>query len=285
MRVATWNVGQVERLEEKRKDLDKEWADLASVVDDAKDRIEAESPLTEDERATLAATPFTAPADATGITASLRAAIENMREQINRHKDDRGKLEESVLGRIAAYRNLDERTARETDGTIDSLPALLAIYQQLVSDDLPRAKDAWLAKVDEDMNRQLRGVLVQIDDDARTIERGLDPINDVLRHVRFRQDATLSIESVERPSSDLKDFRQIITRYTSNTVGMDVEREADQVETSFIRLRKQLARLDDQSRAGTLGGDECSTPASMSSSKPSRPALTGSRSSTTVSLA
>lgn len=242
--------GQVNRLEEEQARLDKEWGDLASVVDDAKDRVGAEPPLTDEERAALAPTPFTAPAGTAGVAASLTAAIANLRDQIERHKQDRETHEAAVVGHIAAYRNLDERTARETDGTIDSLPALLAIYQQLVTDDLPRAKDAWLAKVDEDMNRQLRGVLVQIDDDARIIKRGLAPINDVLRHVRFRQDATLSIESVERPTTDLKDFRHIITRYTSNTIGMDTERDADQVEKSFIRLRKQLARLDDQSRAG-----------------------------------
>jgi Uncharacterized protein conserved in bacteria len=242
--------GQVERLEEQQEQLDKEWADLASVVDDATNRVDKEPPLTDDERAALAAIPFTAPAGTTEVETTLTAAIANLRQQIERHKDDREKLEAAVVGHIAAYRNLDERTARETDGTIDSLPALLAIYQQLVTDDLPRAKDAWLAKVDEDMNRQLRGLLVQIEDDARSIKRGLDPINDVLRHVRFRQDATLSIESVERPSSDLKDFRQIITRYTSNTVGMDTKRSVDEVEKSFTRLRKHLARLDDQSRAG-----------------------------------
>jgi len=241
---------QVKQLEGDQERLDKECGDLASVSDEVKDRVDAEMPLSGDERATLAATPFTAPTDAAGVTASLKAAIENLRGQIERHKEDREKLEAAVVAHIAAYRNLDERTARETDGTIDSLPALLAIYQQLVTDDLPRAKDAWLAKVDEDMNRQLRGVLVQIEDDARSIKRGLAPINDVLRHVRFRANATLSIESVERSSSDLKDFRQIITRYTSNTIGMDTERDADQVEKSFTRLRKHLAKLDDQSRAG-----------------------------------
>jgi uncharacterized protein YPO0396 len=241
---------QENRLKEKQEELDREWGDLASVADDAKDRVAAASPLTGDERASLAATAFAAPTDTTRVAASLTAAITNLRQQIERHKDDREKLEAAVVGHIAAYRNLDERTARETDGTIESLAALLAIYQQLVTDDLPRTKDAWLAKVDDDMNRQLRGVLVQIDDDARVIKRGLAPINDVLLHVQFRQDATLSIDSVERPSSDLKDFRQVITRYTSNTVGMDAGRDADQVEKSFTRLRKQLAKLDDQSRAG-----------------------------------
>jgi uncharacterized protein YPO0396 len=242
---------RVRLLQVKRTELNEEWGDLVSLVDAAKDRVD-ESPLTSDDRAALAATPFAAPADAgaVALAASLRAAIGNLREQIERHQQDREKLESAVVAHIAAYRNLDDRTARETDGTIDSLTALLAIYQQLVTDDLPRAKDAWLAKIDEDMNRQLRGVLVQIDDDARTIKRGLNPINDVLRHVRFRTSATLSIEPVERPSGDLKDFRQIISRYTSNTVGMSTERDAEQIEKAFTRLRKHLARLDDQSRAG-----------------------------------
>jgi uncharacterized protein YPO0396 len=240
----------VQQLQHEHDKLNKTWGDLVTISDDANRLIEAEPPLSTDERAALAATGFTPPNDASGIWASRNAATASLREQIERHKDDRTKLENAVLARLEAYRNLDGRTTRETDGTIDSLPAVLAIYEQLVTDDLPRAKNAWLAKVDEDMNRQLRGLLVQIDDDARTIKRGLDPINDVLRSVRFRQDATLSIESVERISSDLKEFRQIVTRYTSNTVGMDTERDADHVEKSFSQLRKRLAPLDDQSRAG-----------------------------------
>jgi uncharacterized protein YPO0396 len=241
---------RVRLLKGERERLDKAWGDLVTIVDEAKNRVEAAPSLTGEERAALAPIPFAAPAGTDGVMASLKAATESLRQQVERHRDDREKFEAAVVGHIAAYRNLDERTGRETDGTIDSLPSVLAIYQQLVTDDLPRAKHAWLAKVDEDMNRQLRGLLVQIDDDARTIKRGLTPINDVLRHVRFRVNATLSIASVERPSSDLKDFRRIITRYTSNTVGMDAERDADQVEKSFTRLRKHLAGLDDQSRAG-----------------------------------
>ncbi|MEV4569549.1 SbcC/MukB-like Walker B domain-containing protein [Nonomuraea sp. NPDC049419] len=241
---------KVTRLQEDQEKLDKQWGDLVSIMDAAKDIVDAAPTLDGDERAALAALPFKAPTGIDGVAESFAVAVADLNSQIKRHKEDREKLEVAVKAHIAAYRNLDERTARETDGTIESLPALLAIYRQLVTDDLPRAKNAWLAKVDKDMNRQLRAVLVQIDDDARSIKRGLDPINEVLRAVRFRADATLSIEPVERPSSDLRDFRQVITRYTDNTVGMDLERDAEQVERSFTRLRKQLAKLDDQSRAG-----------------------------------
>jgi uncharacterized protein YPO0396 len=240
---------EARRFEDEQKRLDREYGELTTASDDAKRTLKA-APLTEEEHTALMFTRFDKPVDPKGVAASLAATVEDVRRQIERHKDDREKLESAIVAHISAYRNLDERTARETDGTIGSLPALLAIYHQLVADDLPRAKGAWLAKVDDDMNRQLRGVLVQIDEDARTIRRGLEPINVVLSHVRFRQDATLSIESVERPSSDLKEFRQIISKYTSNTVGLDAVREADQIEKSFIRLRKHLAKLDDQSRAG-----------------------------------
>lgn len=247
---AVTEIGRVQRLQEDRDGFNTKWGDLATVVDAAKSLIDSETPLNRDERAALASLPFVAPHEPNAVSSSLRDAIKVLREQVERHKDDRAKLEESVIARLAAYRNLDERTAKETDGTIDSLPAVLAIYEQLVTDDLPRAKNVWLAKVDDDMNRQLRGVLVQIDDDARAITRGLSPINEVLSNVPFRTDATLSIESVERGTSDLKDFRQIVTRYTSNTVGIDTDRDAAQVEESFVRLRKRLARLDDPSRAG-----------------------------------
>lgn len=241
---------RADRIKEEQSQLDKAWGGLCTVVDRAKDVIDAAAPLTAEERAALAATPFTNPVDSEHVAETLTAAVAHLRDQVERHMDDRRRSEEAVLARIAAYRNLDERTARETDGTIDSLPSLLAIYDQLVTDDLPRAKDAWLAKVDEELNRQLRGLLVQIDDDAQSIRRGLAPINDVLRHVRFRAHATLSIEPVERPSSDLKEFRQIVTKYTGNTVGIDVERDAEQVEKSFTSLRRSLAKLEDRSRAG-----------------------------------
>jgi uncharacterized protein YPO0396 len=155
-----------------------------------------------------------------------------------------------VLATIKAYRNIDDRTAREIDETIDSLPALLAIHKQLVIDDLPRAKKKWLEKVNRDMNSQLRSLLIQIDEDGRQIRRGLTPINSVLHDVPFREHSSLSIETVDRPGSDLKEFKNIITRYTSNTLMQDAERDADQIEKDFVRLRRGLAQLEDRSRTG-----------------------------------
>ena len=240
----------VERLRSRYTQLHTESAELAEIFERAKATVDAQPPLTQEELGALAGLPFAEPTGSKDVAAGLVAAVAALREQVDRHAQDRERAEEAVIGRLAAYRNLDERTARETDGTIESLPAVLAIYQQLVTDDLPRIKHEWLAKVDDDMNRQLRELLVQIEDDARSITRGLDPINTVLQHVRFRQSSTLSIEPVEQIPGDLKDFRTIVTRYTRHRAGLDPERDAEQIERSFVTLHKHLRRLDEQSRAG-----------------------------------
>lgn len=243
-------MAKVSNLEEKQQQLNTTWTDLVTAQDDANRIFDAEPPFTPDERAALQQIPFDVPPTVKDIHQSRRAAHQILREQVERHQHDRETYATAIVGRLAAYRNLDSRTARETDGTIDSLVSVLAIYDQLVRDDLPRMKSAWLAKVDEELNDQLRKLLVQIEDDSRTIRRGLNPINTVLQNVRFREESTLLIEAVEHVSSDLRDFRSVVTKYTANSIGLDIVRDEEEVEKSFATLRRQLERLDDLSRAG-----------------------------------
>lgn len=140
----------------------------------------------------------------------------------------RGSLDQTEqASTIRAYRNIDERTARELDGTIESLAALLELHAQSVTDDLPCAKHKWLRKVDQEMNTQLRSLLVQLDEHSRQIRRGLHPINSVLQGVPFREGSVLTIETVDRPSTDLKELRDLVTQCTSNTLLQDVSRDAE----------------------------------------------------------
>lgn len=240
----------VTKLSERLGELNATWAELETAKDKATDVIDGQEPLDNDELYALAQLPFEEPSSVSGIDRSRRAAHQLLDDQIAAHLKDRQMFEGRIEDRLFAYRNLNTRTARETDGTIDSLPAVLAIYQQLIRDDLPRAKSAWLAKVDEELNEQLRKLVVQIDDDDRAIRRGLDPINTVLENVRFREHSTLSIDPIEHVSPDLRDFRSVVTKYTANSVGLDVEKDSEQVQRSFVTLRKQLARLEDLSKAG-----------------------------------
>ena len=152
---------------------------------------------------------------------------------------------------IQAYRNIDGRTHREVDDTIESLTALEHIHQQLVADDLPRARRDWLTKIDADLNQGLRTLLHQIDMDRREITRGLVPINTVLAGVPFRDGSHLAIEPADRPSSNLQEFRQVVLAFTrDNPLGEDLFSDQAKIEASFRQLRKNMKNMTEASRAG-----------------------------------
>ena len=172
-------------------------------------------------------------------------------EQIQQHDVARQDGEKLLITTIRAYRNINDRTQREIDETIDALPALEQIQRQLVTDDLPRARTAWLTKVDADLNQGLRTLLKQIDIDRRAISRGLHPINAVLSGVPFRDGSHLTIEPVERVTNNFQEFSQVVLSFTrDNPLGEDLFTDETKIEASFKRLRRKLEQLTDPSRAG-----------------------------------
>jgi hypothetical protein len=91
----------------------------------------------------------------------------------------------------------------------------------------------------EEMKQQLREILGM----TRSLPADFRQLRTMVedRHQEVARRAMAHGPPAERPSSDLKDFRQIITRYTSNTVGMDKERDADSVRCGGS-ARPALAR-------------------------------------------
>lgn len=246
-------------------DLELAWGAAAYIQDHCQDVLLVNDPLTEDEHAATATIPFTAPdmapvdhhsaqVDAmieARVQASYRDAANKLDTQIEGHDEQRKTYEQVLVATIRAYRNINDRTARDIDDNIAALPALEAVREQLATDDLPRARHDWLVKVDADLNQGLRNLLSQIESDTRDISRGLGPINRVLGNVPFRQGSHLAIEPVDRPNSDLRDFRAVVVQFTrENPLGEDLLQDETQVETSFVKLRTSIARLTDASRAG-----------------------------------
>lgn len=229
--------------EQRLKTLQTEWADLCDIEDAANDLLGKNATLTEIEQTHLASIGFQQPAGAKHVGGALTSAIQQVQEQIEQHDKDAATLQRHLETIFAHYQQLDDKA--DIDATIDSLPTVLAIHQALVTDDLPRARKAWLAKVGDDLNDSLRKLLVQIDDDAKSIRRGIHPINEVLAGVEFRAGSVLAIDPVEHPTSELRDFRKTMTRYTSHSLN----RDASDIETTFAALRAELARLEGQSRA------------------------------------
>ena len=252
---AQQNVGRLNRL----------WGAVLRAQDAANNVVDAHESLTADELAAAASLPFKAPTldnvdlsnrdvdekTDTAVQESYLDVAGLLEDQIRAHDAARANYERTLLAIIQAYRNINDRTHREIDDAIESLPTLEQIHQQLVTDDLPRTHRNWLKKVDADLNQGLRALLQQIDVDRREITRGLDPINAVLAGVPFRHDSHLAIEPVDHPNSNLQEFRKVILAFTrDNPLGEDLFNDETKVEASFRRLRKSLERLTDPSRAG-----------------------------------
>lgn len=233
--------------------------------DDAKDLLDQQPPLTDDETTTLVTLALRTPElNTTGLTDTnaddrIRRAIRDtytdaqttLISQIQQHDERRRNLEQTLTANLRAYRNINDRTHREVDDTIDSLPALEAIYDQLITDDLPRARTQWLSKVNADLNQALRTVDRQIEVDRRSITKGLDPINTALDTVPFRNGSRLQITAVDQPNIELHQFRAVVRRFTQdNPLGEDLFNDDAKVEASFRRLHTELAKLNDASRAG-----------------------------------
>lgn len=240
-----------------RDGLEQAFGDLVDLQDSTADLLDAHAVSASDLKAlgTLGFMPpgYTAGASSPGtlksaVAASYRQAVDDLGRQVEGHLGKAIDMEKTILATMRAYRNVDDQTVREIDESIDSLPALLEIREQLVRDDLPRAKDEWLEQARQDMNGKLRALLVQIDEDRRIIRRGLDPINEVLEHVVFREVSRLTIEAVEKPSKELNELRQLIEQHTSNTLGLLATEDAAQIERGFVELRDTLGRLDEMTQ-------------------------------------
>lgn len=231
----------------RREELQTEYDALVDIEDGVSDALSDSSPLNPEERLLLAELPMTAPGSRDDIARLLDAAKKLLHEQIDAHEQSAEQAKDTLEATFLRYLDADRNAG--IDGTIDSLPAVLAIQRTLVEDDLPRAKDDWLAQAGTNMGDSLRALLTQIDEDGRAIQRGVRPISAALAGIEFREGSTLTIEPRHVTNADLNEFRRTLKRHTTNSVG-SAPRDASTIERDFLALRADLALLEEQSKAG-----------------------------------
>ena len=168
------------------------------------------------------------------------------------HDAARATHERTLLAIIQAYRNINDRTHREIDDAIESLPTLEQIHQQLVTDDLPlhpqeladkgRCRpQPGTARPAAANRRRPEGDHPRPGPDQRRTGRGAVPA---------RLPAWRSSRSTT-PTATCTEFRKVVLAFTrDNPLGEDLFNDETKVEASFKQLRKSLERLTDSSRAG-----------------------------------
>ena len=256
--------------------LDEEHGRLVDLEDQFADALAeaAATPLTAAERALLAPLPFAVPRGAEDVERTYREAVDQVRAQAAAHERERDQAEAVLVLVFARYVELDRNAG--VDASIDSLPAVLAIHRTLVEDDLPHAKQEWLAKAGTSVGDSLRALLVQIEEDGHVIRRGVRPISQALRAIEFRQGSTLDIEPLPVTNTDLQEFRRTLRAHLAGEAGggagaagggagaagaggagpvggSAAARPASdpaEVERRFLALRADLAQLEERSQAG-----------------------------------
>lgn len=231
-------------LEDRVTNAETQWGALVDVQDAAHDAVDG-AELPADLASMVEETEFRAPADASkrAVAASLGTARDSVRDQIALHLAETGTRKARIEAILQRYRQLGAAAARETDGTIESLDAMLEVYERLRRDDVPRAKAKWIRGASKDLMTGFSGLLMQIDSDERDIVQALEPINSVLRNISFRGDSILSIEVDRKPTRERREFRDIVKKYGSpDTLARPTTDEAE-VEKNFLTLRKSLENL------------------------------------------
>ncbi|ROS62628.1 uncharacterized protein YPO0396 [Frigoribacterium sp. PhB160] len=234
--------------------LEQEHATLVDLEDAFTDALTDAEPLTDAERALLAPLPFSAPREAADVERSYREAAAQLRAQVDGHDRERAQHELTLELVFARYLELDPSAG--VDATIDSLPTVLAIHRTLLDDDLPHAKQRWLAKAGSDVGDSLRALLVQIEEDGHVIRRGVRPISQALREIEFREGSTLDIEPRPVSNSDLVEFRRTLREHTAAAAAGGAgstgggSSDPAEVERRFLALRRDLAHLEERSKIG-----------------------------------
>jgi uncharacterized protein YPO0396 len=244
--------------------LDQLEATHATLVDieDAFSDASGADPLTDDERVLLAPLPFAAPREVADVERTRREAAAQLRAQVDAHDRERTQHELTLELVFTRYLELDPNAG--FDASIESLPAVLAIHRTLVDDDLPNAKRRWLAKAGASVGDSLRALLVQIEEDGHVIRRGVRPISQALAAIEFRQGSTLDIEPRPVSNSDLAEFKRTLREHTGGGGGAGAggseaggseasavdPRDPAEIERRFLRLRRDLASLEERSKSG-----------------------------------
>lgn len=241
------------------------WSSVMTMKDLAQVVVDRHGSLNSEELGAASSLQYQAP-DITDLDPGLSDADERaekrvakifeplvgiLREQVKAARSREESFASTLRTMVKAYRGINEATSREIDDALEAVPALEAIFERLVADDLPRARTRLLEKLTQDLNTGLRSLVAQIASDERDIKAGLDPIREVLSRVRFREGSTLAIEALSVSNPERDKFDAAVQEYTrANPLGVDVLNDEAAVETAFRALRRALGSMVERGRDG-----------------------------------
>jgi uncharacterized protein YPO0396 len=155
-----------------------------------------------------------------------------------------GERRNAVEKAFAEFRRQWPTDAANLDGSLESAPDFLNKLSQLESDGLPAYEHRFFELLESQSHQNLAALASYLNNERKIILERMDFVNLSLSEVPFNRgpdgSTILRIETIDRQTAEVREFRQEIQNALSHAWNAD--REA--AEARFVSIRKLVERLD-----------------------------------------
>jgi len=247
--------------------LEREQAQTASRLREARDRISALNAKTEMAEGQLLAARELADAISPADRQALFPALESLQgeatdqrqpgvdncdslerqtrkwleKQIAKLGSRIGKLTEKIVGAMRAYIDKWPQDALEADASIRAADEFRAMHKALRSDDLPRFQKRFKELLNENTIREVANFQARLRREKREISERLERINRSLKGIDYVEGRYIRLEANEAPDVEIRDFQQDLRACTENA--LSGSQDSGYSEEKFLQVRRIIERF------------------------------------------
>jgi len=210
-------------LRESEKILGNEKAVLESRIDDAGKRIhflrdQQGEELSEGE-SQLASRSFRKDGEVTADTldALQRQALEKVEERIEKRRDDLGRLEKRLVGKMGEARNLNPGPYVDAGTDLTDVPVYLAELKRLEQEALPEKEKRFREYLNQSSDQGVTQLLAQIDQEVSEIGDRIGELNHTLAKVDYREGHFLQLQLKKLNDTTIRELERA-RRYLRDAV-------------------------------------------------------------------
>jgi uncharacterized protein YPO0396 len=180
-----------------------------------------------------------------------RELRDDLQSRIDALEKQAGRLRDSVISAMQAYRQTYPLDTQEVDATLDSAPEYATMFDNLRSDDLPRFEGRFKELLNENTIREVANFQSQLHRERHDIKERIEIINGSLRALDYNPGRYVVLEAVAATDVEVRDFQAELRACTDGAIG-GVEDDAYS-ESKFLQVKRIIERF--RGREGTTDAD------------------------------
>ncbi len=183
--------------------------------------------------------------DATVTIESCDNKEKNMREwlqaRIDAEEKKAGRLTQSIVAVMQAFRQDYPLEMQEVDAHLDSSHEYEAILNRLNTDDLPRFLEKFKQLLNENTIREIAGFQSELNRERQSIKERIDHINDSLKEIDYNAGTFILLEAVPTLDAQVRDFQQDLRGCTEGALTGSADEAYS--EAKFLQVKQIIERF------------------------------------------